>query len=252
MVIIFKKAGLIAVLIVIFTMVSIGVMIKSAPAASKNVKIDKKSVIVIDPGHGGADGGASSTAGICEKEYNLAIAKKLTALFTKYKIKTVMTREDDDITLTYPEDQTPLERKRADLVYRKELPKIKKADLLLTIHMNKFSDSSIRGAQVFYDTKFHESKEIALSIQNEFTHVLDPTNKRLSKPVDSSIYLLKNPHVPSVLIECGFLSNPQEEAKLRTKKYQNKIALCIYSGILKYLDTTDKASKKTTIVFAPF
>jgi len=252
MVIIFKKAGLVAILIIMFTMITIGVMIKTAPAASKNVKIDKNSVIVIDAGHGGADGGALSSSGISEKEYNLAIAKKLETLFKKFKIKTIMTRVGDDITLSYPEDQTPLERKRADLVFRKELPKKTKADLLLTIHMNKFANSSICGAQVFYDKKFPQSEKIALAIQKEFTHVLDPNNKRQAKPVDSSIYLLKNPHVPSVLIECGFLSNPQEEAKLQSKKYQEKVARCIYSGIVKYFETADDTSKKTTIVFAPF
>ncbi len=236
MVVILKKIGVVIFFLLILTAVVMGMLLKSVPSVSQNVTMDKSSVIVIDAGHGGADGGALSVTGICEKEYNLAIAQKLEALFADAGIQTVMTRTGDDIDLEYPEDQTPLERKRNDLKFRKEMPKEKNADLLISIHMNKFSSTSVKGAQTFYDASFPASKEIARLIQNEFVSVLDPDNKRQEKQADSSIYLMKSPYVPSVLVECGFLSNPEEEANLRNEEYQEKVAVCIYSGVMKYLE----------------
>ena len=146
----------------------------------------------------------------------------------------------DDIDLEYPEEQTPLERKRNDLKFRKEMAKEKNADLLISIHMNKFTSASVKGAQTFYDKTFPVSEEIAALIQSEFVRVLDPENRRKEKQADSSIYLMKNPHVPSVLVECGFLSNPEEEANLRDEAYQEKVAMCIYSGVMKYLNGEKK------------
>lgn len=240
MVVILKKIGIVIFFLLILTAVVMGILFKSVPSVSQNVTIDQSSVIVIDAGHGGADGGALSLAGICEKEYNLSIAKKLEALFADAGIKTVMTRTGDDIDLEYPEEQTPLERKRNDLKFRKEMAKEKNADLLISIHMNKFTSASVKGAQTFYDKTFPVSEEIAALIQSEFVRVLDPENRRKEKQADSSIYLMKNPHVPSVLVECGFLSNPEEEANLRDEAYQEKVAMCIYSGVMKYLNGEKK------------
>lgn len=236
MVVILKKIGIVIFFLLILTAVVMGILLKSVPSVSQNVTIDQSSVIVIDAGHGGADGGALSVTGICEKEYNLTIAKKLEVLFADAGIKTVMTRTGDDIDLEYPDEQTPLERKRNDLKFRKNMPKEKNADLLISIHMNKFGSASIKGAQTFYDKTFPASEEIARLIQNEFVRVLDPNNKRKEKKAESSIYLMKNPNVPSVLVECGFLSNPEEEANLRDEAYQEKVAICIYSGVMKYLE----------------
>lgn len=254
MVVIFKKTGVFAVAILVITSIIIGIMVKSAPAVSSQVIISRNSTIVIDAGHGGIDGGALSPNGLCEKDYNLAVAKELQRLFQKAKIKIIMTRSGDDLPLTYSGTQTPLEKKRADLNYRRTLPKAKKADLLITIHMNKFQNTRAHGAQVFYDSKFPVSAGIAQSIQKELIQSLDKKNTRTIKPAENSIYLFKSPYVPTVLVECGFLSNPEEEKKLRSSSYQKKIARCIYDGILQYI--TDQAkkndSKKTTVIFSPY
>ena len=253
MVVIFKKTGIIAVGVVLFCAILVGLMVRSSPNVSSRVMLSRSSVIVIDPGHGGIDGGAQSPDGRCEKDYNLAVAKALKKICDKAQIKTILTRDGDDLPLTYSPEQTPLSKKRQDLNYRRTLPKTKKADLLITIHMNKFQSTKAHGAQVFYDTHFEGSEQLAAAIQKELL-TLDPTNTRTSKPAESSIYLFKNPNVPTILVECGFLSNPEEEKKLRSSSYQKKLAQCIYQGILRYTaqKPPKKSAPKTTVIFPPF
>ncbi len=184
--------------------------------------------VVIDAGHGIPDGGASSASGIQESEINLKIAKSLKKLLTKNKVKVIMTRSGEN---SLSDSET--NNKRDDLNKRCEIREKSNADIFVSIHLNHFEESQYSGAQVFYNSGNAENEILAKCIQDSIIELADPENTRNIK-ADNSIYVLKNASMPSVLVECGFLSNPDEAEKLNTKKYQEKIAHAIYCGIAKY------------------
>lgn len=191
-------------------------------------------VIVIDVGHGGNDPGKISISGTKEKDINLIIAKQLKNILTKDGYTVFLTRESDtNLADTYATNQ-----KRSDLSSRIRFIQEHKANLVISIHQNSFSDSSVHGSQVFYQKSNKQSECLALCLQNSLSK-LDTTNKRLAKESDS-LYLLKNSSVPTVLIECGFLSNPNEEALLTDADYQSKLALYIKNGIIDYIEFSKK------------
>ena len=189
------------------------------------------TTIVIDAGHGGIDPGAVSKNGTCEDEINLKIAKKLQVYIEKEGAKAVMTRKTDKGL--YEEDFTG-SRKRQDMQRRVEIIKEANPDLVISIHLNQFGQSQYFGAQTFYKANSEESEVLAKSIQEQLIRVLDKDNKREIKPSDDFM-ILKAVDSPSVLVECGFLSNPQEEHLLKTDDYQERIAWAIYCGIISYL-----------------
>lgn len=191
-------------------------------------------IILIDPGHGGIDAGAVANDAI-EKELNLEIAKVLQGYIEESGGIAVLTRTDDSNTAN-PEREKNISQKMSDLKERKKDIEDYTADLFLSIHMNKFPQSQYRGAQVFYtDDKSGESKELGETIQQSIKDVLEDNNNRKAKPSGNSIYILKENTIPSALIECGFLSNPDEASLLKTQDYQRRIAWGIYLGCLKYL-----------------
>ncbi len=181
-------------------------------------------VIVIDPGHGGFDSGALSPSGLREDELNLKVARKLKKLLTDKKSKVILTRENQHGTAS---------NKSADMKKREEIIRQSNADIVLSIHMNHFSKSQYFGAQTFYMTGSEEGKRLAKCIQGRMVEDLIEGNHRVEKAVDN-LRILKASPAPSVLVECGFLSNAREEALLKTEEYQEKIAWSIYSGILNY------------------
>lgn len=190
-------------------------------------------VILIDPGHGGIDAGASS-GDILEKTINLDVANYLKGYIEQGGGVVYMTRLEDVNTAdpNRPKGET---QKMSDLKARKKNIEDYKADIFVSIHMNKFQQSQYRGLQVFYDPHSEESKKLGESLQKAVQDVVKDGNTRKPKATGDSIYVLKGNSVPSVLIECGFLSNPEEAKLLNTPEYQKKLAWGIYIGIIRYL-----------------
>lgn len=190
--------------------------------------------IVIDAGHGGIDGGATSCTGVLESAINLEISLRLEDLMRFLGYETVMIRRTD--TSVYTQGNTIAAQKLSDLKERVRIVNETTNSVLVSIHQNTFSDSRYGGAQVFYaDTD--GSKILANLLQEGFTKALNPGSKRSSKKA-SGIYLMENICTTGVLIECGFLSNPTEEAKLRSPDYQKKLCAVIAAGLSEYLSNT--------------
>lgn len=189
--------------------------------------------IVIDPGHGGEDGGAIGKSSTTEKDINLTIALKLERLLKISGFNVVMTRTTD--TSIHDDNlDTIKERKVSDIHNRLKVVEAQNNCFLISIHQNHFTDGRYNGAQMFYSTNNVNSKELAESIKGRVVSLLQPENTRETKPANSSIYLLWHTKAPAVLVECGFLSNESEAAKLNDKVYQQQMAFAIYSGVLDY------------------
>lgn len=195
--------------------------------------------LVIDAGHGGPDGGAEAADGTVEADLNLAIAKALKAEGDKRGIKIIMTRDSCDGL--YTEDNVEKKwSKLEDMKCRKKTMEISKADAALSIHMNCFyQDTNVRGAQAFYPKSgnaeiLQRSEALSECIQKHLVQGLRDGSNRVHMG-KGDVYLLENPTVPIVLIECGFLSNPEDLSRLKQKKYQEKIAVCILDGVVEQM-----------------
>jgi N-acetylmuramoyl-L-alanine amidase len=187
-------------------------------------------IIYLDPGHGGADGGAVGKT-LLEKEVALSISLMLRDYLQEQGALVLLTREEDE-DLASKDAQGYRQRKSEDIRKRVKLINESDADLYLSIHLNAIPTSRWRGAQTFYDGKFEENEIIAKFIQDELRKSLENT-KRKAKVI-SGIYLLKHVEKPGALVEVGFLSNPSEEELLATEEYQEKLAISIYRGVLRY------------------
>lgn len=184
-----------------------------------------KAKVVIDSGHGGSDPGKIGINGVLEKDINLAIAGKLKDLLEKEGIEIILTREDaQGLADTKAEDM----KKRVEIINR-EAP-----ELCVSIHQNSYSDESIHGAQVFYFTHSEKGEQAAECIQQALLQA-DTDNTRQKKANDT-YYVLKKSEVPTVIVECGFLSNKKEADLLNTEEYQQKIAEAVAKGVLEYLE----------------
>ena len=188
-------------------------------------------VVVIDAGHGGIDPGKVGTSGIPEKEINLAIAQKLQARLEAEGIRVVMTRTEDNGLYS----EAAANKKREDMQARVRMIEEANPVLAVSIHQNSFPDDDCKGAQVFYYKDSEESKRLAEILQGKFPEVLKDGNTRQAK-ANNDYYLLRKTSCPIVIAECGFLSNPAEEALLSTAEYQEKVADVLYQGIKEYLD----------------
>lgn len=184
-----------------------------------------KNTVVIDSGHGGNDPGKIGINDAKEKDINLQIAQRVKALLEEKGVKVVMTREDDS-TLA---KETDTNKKVQDMKARVELINNTAPDIAVSIHQNSYQDASIHGAQVFYYTHSDEGKKAATIMQKKLFAV-DKDNHRQAKE-DNTYYLLKRTEVPTIIVECGFLSNPEEADKLVTEDYQQQIAEAIAQGI---------------------
>lgn len=191
---------------------------------------EQKKCIVIDVGHGGFDSGKIGVHGELEKDINLQIALKLKEILEADGISIIMTREDDKGLY----DENAANKKVQDLQRRCELINDEKPSLTISIHQNSYTSPEIKGAQVFYYTTSVESKKLAEIIQSSLIQHADPENHRDAKSNDS-YYILKKTTSPIVIVECGFLSNPEEAEKLSDEVYQKKIATAIQSGVYEYL-----------------
>lgn len=194
-------------------------------------KAEKKSwTIVVDAGHGGSDPGKIGVNKAKEKDINLSIAKKLQKLLEKKGIKVIMVRETDKGL--YEEGSNG--KKVQDMKNRCALIDESAPVCTVSIHQNSYHEESVKGAQVFYYQHSEEGKELAECLQKHMIEGLDKTNKRKAKANDS-YYLLRKTSTPTVIVECGFLSNWEEAEMLVTEKYQKKVAKAVCNGIEEYL-----------------
>lgn len=179
--------------------------------------------VIIDAGHGGGDPGAIGINGTLEKDINLNIALKLQKFIEENGGVVLMTRTEDGMLA---------ENKREDMKIRKKLRDENSSDIFVSIHLNSFPSSNCSGAQTFYAND-DNSKLLAEKIQKNMVKFLDESNPRVAKKL-TDVYLLKNVNLPSVIVECGFLSNSNEERLLSDDEYQSKVAFSIYSGINEF------------------
>ncbi len=191
---------------------------------------DNGSLIIIDAGHGGEDGGAQSQSGILEKHINLSISENLRDMFTFFGYSTVMTRSED--RLIYSDGcETIRDKKVSDIHNRMTIIENNPNALFLSIHQNHYDGASSCGTQVFYSPNNKKSEKIAEAIQKTVVSDIQKDNKRLIKPSGKEIYLLFHAEIPAVMVECGFLSNPAEAEKLSDAEYQKIMAFEIFKGI---------------------
>lgn len=213
-----KKIVFIGVLIIIGITIYCGA--KSIPAISTSTT---NRTVIIDAGHGGEDPGAIGSSGIYEKDINLNIALKLQQFIDQSGGIVLMSRVDD---------KKMEGSKSNDMKLRKKLREENDGDIFVSIHLNSYPSESCKGAQTFYAND-DKSKLLAEKIQKNMVDILDENNTRIAKKL-TDVYLLKNVNIPSVIVECGFLSNSKEEKLLMDETYQSKIAMAIFMGINEY------------------
>ena len=213
-----KKRYLIYFLIVIALIASLIAIPLSQPVMKQ-----RDAVIVIDAGHGGFDGGAVSPNGVKEDGLNLAVAKMLKTMCLNQGYSVVMTREDENAIG---------DTKNADMKKRKQIIENANADVVISIHMNKFKDTSCHGPVVFYHEDSAEGEKLAKIMQEKLVEALKPEKPRVEKP--ETYYILRSGDCPCVLVECGFLSNAHDEELLQTQDYQQKCASAIFKGLQLY------------------
>lgn len=216
--------------ILILMMIGTAVLRNQFSSVPTAAQTGKNPTFVIDAGHGGEDGGAVSLSGIPESQINLSVARKLEELLVFYGIPTCMTRKED-ISLHDPEAKTLREKKVSDLHNRVSYMKSIQNPVLVSIHQNSYPDPRYKGAQVFFaDTP--GSDLLANQIQVVLNEALNRKNTRKPQKIPGTVYLLNHIDCPAILVECGFLTNPEEEALLRQDEYQKKLSVCLSGAIL--------------------
>lgn len=201
------------------------------PVISQN----SRSTLVLDAGHGGIDGGAISDSGLKESDINLQIALKTEALVRFLGINTVMTREtdtDNSDNKAYSEHD--------NLVQRVKLANSTENAVLISIHQNKFPSAVVSGAEVMYSDN-DDSKALGLITQDNLVTLLDSSNRRVARPAPKELLLTSSVECPTILVECGFMSNPQEVQKLASNDYQLKLAAILAGSYIQFLNNTASA-----------
>lgn len=201
------------------------------PVISQN----SRSTLVLDAGHGGIDGGAISDSGLKESDINLQIALKTEALVRFLGIDTVMTREtdtDNSDNKAYSEHD--------NLVQRAKLANSTENAVLISIHQNKFPSAVVSGAEVMYSDN-DDSKALGFITQDNLVTLLDSSNRRVARPAPKELLLTSSVECPTILVECGFMSNPQEVQKLASNDYQLKLAAILAGSYIQFLNNTASA-----------
>ncbi|MBR0490863.1 MAG: N-acetylmuramoyl-L-alanine amidase [Clostridia bacterium] len=188
--------------------------------------------VILDAGHGVPDEGAQSSNGTTEAESNLKIALKVQNLLEQSGCTVLLTRSDENAI--YDIDSKTLKQKKiSDIHNRVKIGNESSADAFVSIHLNKIPQSQYYGWQTFYKDGNADGKKLAAAIQNSLNNAIDKENNRVSKTIDN-VYIIKHIEIPTTIVECGFLSNPEEEKQLLDDDYQNRLAWGIYSGIINY------------------
>lgn len=191
---------------------------------------EPRYVLILDPGHGGIDGGAVSADGVKESDINLSIALKMRTLSDFLGVETVMTREtdtDNSVGGSYSEHN--------NLLARAELANSVSGGVLISIHQNTYPSPQPKGAETIYAAS-NESKRLGIIAQDDLVAVLDRDNRRVARPAPESLLLTSSVKCPAILVECGFMSNPDELTLLRQDGYQLKIAFALMCSFLRFSD----------------
>ena len=189
-------------------------------------------VIVLDAGHGVPDEGAESSNGTTEAETNLKIALKVQSLLEQSGATVILTRSDENAVYDL-DSKTLREKKVSDIHNRVKIGNESSADIFVSIHLNKIPQNQYWGWQCFYQDGNEKSTKLAKSLQNNLNEAIQKENKRVPMKLDT-VYIMKHVEIPISIVECGFLSNPEEERLLLEDEYQNKLAWGIYNGIIDY------------------
>lgn len=225
------KAGEIYTRLPVYAMLLLGALLlallgnKAVAVMTEGTPLDNRCCIIIDAGHGGVDGGATSCTGVLESQLNLEIALRLDDLFHLLGYNTEMIRRTD--ISVYTQGETIAAKKISDLKERVRIVNSVENAILISIHQNYFSDSRYSGAQVFY-TEMDGSELLAKEMQHSLVSCLNRGSNRQAKKI-TGVYLMEHIQCTGVLIECGFLSNPEEEAMLRSADYQKKLC-CVFAA----------------------
>ena len=233
---IMHKRIIIVIIFICISLVMYGIInMRRLPnqVASVNALPITNKVIVIDAGHGLPDEGAVGFNGTTEQAINLSISLKLQKLIEQSGAKVVLTRSDENGI--YSLDSKSIRNKKvSDIKNRVEIGNNSNADVFISIHLNKYPPSEIyRGWQTFYQNNNEKSKQLSNIIQNNLSNNIEFKNDRTPMPI-TGIYIMDHVQIPSVIIECGFLSNPEEVRLLKEDTYQNKLAWGIYTGLQEY------------------
>lgn len=231
-----SKIFLFSILTSLILALAIGIRCVSFKKVIEAVSETDEVTVIIDAGHGGIDGGTSTKDGTIEKDINLSIALKLRDTLESMGINTVMTRIDD--RSIHDEDaKTIKNQKVSDIKNRLKLIQTTPNAIFVSIHQNHFENPKYYGTQVFYSKNNPESKTLAETIRKSIVGNLQSENKRETKQSGKEIYLLYNSLAPSVMVECGFLSNEEETSKLKNEQYQQEFAFFTALGISEYINT---------------
>ena len=188
--------------------------------------------IIVDAGHGVPDEGAESSQGTTEAETNLKIALKLQNLLETSGCTVLLTRSDENAI--YDIDSKTLRQKKiSDIHNRVKIGNESQADIFISIHLNKIPQQQYYGWQCFYKEGNEQGQKLAVSIQENLNNAIPKENNRVAHNIDN-VYIIKHVEIPTTIVECGFLSNPEEEAQLFSDEYQNRLAWGIYNGIINY------------------
>ena len=203
-------------------------------SANSTGQANSESILIIDAGHGGADGGAVAKNGTRESIINLSIALKLESLCKLFGLNPIMTRTSEE--LDYPSDANSISiKKRWDQNRRLELINSFQNAILISIHQNKYPDSRPSGPEVLYAPN-NESKLLGELTHKLLNDTLCSHNRRVASPIADNIYLMNNAKCPAILVECGFISNEAELSLLLNENYQKKIASVIFSSYISYIN----------------
>ena len=226
MIIKLKKKSVALVCLSFAAAIAVMISLRAVPTISFN----KPYTVVVDAGHGEPDGGAVGINGTIEKDINLQIALKLREVLENRGVRVIMTRTDDN-SICDNSARTLHEKKVSDMHNRLEIINTSGADLFLSIHMNSFSDPKSGGLHVFYSRNHPEAEESAILIQESIAE-LTGAKTHAVKTASDTLFLMKNPIPPAILIECGFISNHEEEKLLNDDNYQSKIAFSIANAVI--------------------
>ena len=234
MIIVMRKSNVILIGLIFALLLAIYSLNMDADTQASTTGSDIQKTVIVDAGHGGEDPGkVSSYSDLKEKDLNLIIAFKLKKLLEDEDYKVIMTREEDK--LVYSEGTTNIYNKRKqDLTRRKDIMDTSGAHIVVSMHMNSFPETKYYGAQTFYPPDSPDSLKLAASIQTSMREMLDKNNKRQPQVQKDPFVILVDLKTPTIIVECGFLSNAEEEKKLGTDEYQSKVAAAVKDGIDKY------------------
>lgn len=232
MIIINKKRILFIIMLILISTFTYSINTKKEKIISTSSLPVSNKVVILDAGHGKPDEGASSNLGTTEESINLKITKKVQNLLEQSGSTVILTRSDENGI--YDQDENSLRNKKvSDIKNRVKIGNESSADIFVSIHLNKIEQSQYYGWQTFFKTNNEQSKKLAQNIQQSLNESIQKENKRESLKI-SGKYIIDHVEIPISIVECGFLSNPEEEKLLQQDEYQSRLAWGIYTGIMNY------------------